>query len=715
MKQTFRQWTLSLLAALALSACGGGSLQDRPSENGISPQASDMPRAKATAATAGASAAPKQGIVLDDIDKGSFCYSEPINFSADVSDLKSAYQSNNWLQTITSVYGRRWPSGKALATAQANDQYFKGFVDTSSFNKLAESLMVAIHEETHMWDLAAERTQWNNYSSSWIDEQTQFLKFNLYDSDGGFARKEILSLITDDASSETDEVYLKNAQQGEYHLQGVTAELNASLMGLPAAAAVGEFIDGIGASNSRDLALTNTSYLQLYLRVAKSKHSAYYNKLKSDPTLRKWVLVQFLRNAYHMKQSDRWAAKLGSAKVPRLIARVYAAENLAILEDFTGYTLPKTIDSACMGAAGAPVINSQPQNVVANVGQTVSFSVQASGSGLSYQWRKNGVNLGSNSSSASYIINAVQASDAGSYSVLVSNSLGSTSSNAASLTVNPGSEIRISITPALVTLSPGGSQQFSATVSGSSNTAVTWRVLDTGGGSISSSGRYTAPQAAGSYRIQASSVADASKTAQATVTVSAASTAPVINSQPQAVNAVAGSTASFSVQASGSGPLSYQWRRNGTALSGATGSSYTTPVLSLADHGAVYSVVVSNAAGSVTSAGATLSVSAAGGGTTVTGSLSGAGASATVPGGSPGYLRTTARGLFNAQLSGPAGSDFDLYLYRWNGSSWAVVAKSEGPASSEALSYTGAAGFYYFQIQSYAGGGAYSLTYSAPK
>jgi len=623
MRHNFRQWTLSLLAALALSACGGG--QDRRPELAMKAESAPMRKAQAAAASP-TTAAAQQGIALGDIDKGSFCYSEPINFSADVSDLKASYQANNWLQTITGVYGRRWPSGKALASAQANDQYFKGFVDTSSFNKLAESLMVAIHEETHMWDLAAERTQWNNYSSSWIDEQTQFLKFNLYDSDGGFARTEILSLITDDASSETDEVYLKNAQQGEYHLQGVTAELNASLMGLPAAAAVGEFIDGIGASNSRDLALTNTSYLQLYLRVAKSKHSAYYDKLKSDPTLRKWVLVQFLRNAYHIKQSERWAAKLGSAKVPRLIARVYAAENLAILEDFTGYTLPKTIDSACMGAAGAPVINSQPQNVVASVGQSVSFSVQASGSGLSYQWRKNGSNLGSNSSSASYSIGAVQASDAGSYSVLVSNSLGSTSSNAASLTVNPASEIRISITPASVTLNPGGSQQFSAAVTGSSNTAVSWRVLDAGGGSISSSGRYTAPQVAGSYRVQASSAADASKTAQATITVS------------------------------GGGGVS-----------------------------------------------------------TVSGSLSGAGASATVPGGSPGYLRTTVQGLFKAQLSGPANSDFDLYLYRWNGSSWAVVAKSEGPASNEALSYTGAAGFYYFQIKSYAGGGAYTLSYSTPK
>lgn len=713
MRSTLRQWSLSLLAALALAACGGGG-QDAATLT--KPEAASLRKAQAASpsSTAITATTATQGIALDDIDKGTFCYSEPINFRADVSDIKAAYNPNNWLQTITGVYARRWPSGKALATIQANDQYFKGFVDTSSFNKLAESLMVAIHEETHVWDLATERSQWNTYSSSWIDDQTQILKFPLYDSDGGFPRKEMLPLITDDASSETDNVYLKDPQQAEYHFNGITAELNASLMGLPAAAAVGEFIDGIGASNSRDVALTNVSYLQFYLRVAKSNHASYYAKLKSDATLRKWVLVQFLRNAYHIKQSEPWAAKLGSAKVPRLIARVYAPENLAILEDFTGYTLPKSIDSACMGAGGAPVISTQPQNVVANVGATVSFSVQASGSNLSYQWRKNGSNVASNGNAASYTISNVQTGDAGSYSVVVSNAQGSVSSNAASLTVNPGGVVTVSVSPSSVTLNSGATQQFSASVSGNSNTAVSWSVVESGGGSISASGLYTAPASAGTYHVLATSQADKSKTAQATVVVSSAATLPVISSQPKSVSAQVGASASFAVQASGSGPLSYQWRRNGSAINGATSASYTTPVLSLADNGAVYSVIVSNAAGSVTSANATLTVTGSSTGTTVKGTLS-SGGSVTVPSGSPGYLKTTVSGAFTAQLTGPAGTDFDLYLYKWNGSSWAVVAKSEGPASTESFSYNGAAGYYYFQIKSYSGSGAYTLVYSAPK
>src|SRR6202035_2052654 len=69
-----------------------------------------------------------------------------------------------------------------------------------------------------------------------------------------------------------------------------------------------------------------------------------------------------------------------------------------------------------------------------------------------------------------------------------------------------------------------------------------------------------------------------------------------------------GQTATFSVTASGTAPLSYQWRKNGTAISGAAAASYTTPAATAADNGAQFSVVVTNSVGSVTSNAATLTV-----------------------------------------------------------------------------------------------------------
>src|SRR5207245_6575276 len=67
-------------------------------------------------------------------------------------------------------------------------------------------------------------------------------------------------------------------------------------------------------------------------------------------------------------------------------------------------------------------------------------------------------------------------------------------------------------------------------------------------------------------------------------------------------------TSTFSVTASGTAPLSYQWSKNGTAISGATSASYTTPATTSSDNGAQFTVVVSNSVGSVTSSAATLTV-----------------------------------------------------------------------------------------------------------
>lgn len=84
--------------------------------------------------------------------------------------------------------------------------------------------------------------------------------------------------------------------------------------------------------------------------------------------------------------------------------------------------------------------------------------------------------------------------------------------------------------------------------------------------------------------------------------------APVINTQPANATVAVGSTATFTVSATGNPAPTYQWRKNGVAISGATSSSYTTPATTSADNGSTFSVVVSNSVGSVTSSNATLTV-----------------------------------------------------------------------------------------------------------
>ena len=60
------------------------------------------------------------------------------------------------------------------------------------------------------------------------------------------------------------------------------------------------------------------------------------------------------------------------------------------------------------------------------------------------------------------------------------------------------------------------------------------------------------------------------------------------------------------------------------------------------------------------------------------------------------------------------GADFDLYLLKWNGSSWVIVASSESVSSNETISYTGTAGYYMWQIYSYSGSGSYNFWRLAP-
>jgi hypothetical protein len=87
--------------------------------------------------------------------------------------------------------------------------------------------------------------------------------------------------------------------------------------------------------------------------------------------------------------------------------------------------------------------------------------------------------------------------------------------------------------------------------------------------------------------------------------------APSITLQPVSKTVIAGNTASFTVAATGTAPLTFQWKKNGVAISGATSSAYSTPAETTTDNNAQFTVSVSNSPGSSTSNAATLTVKAA--------------------------------------------------------------------------------------------------------
>src|SRR5207244_6044937 len=84
----------------------------------------------------------------------------------------------------------------------------------------------------------------------------------------------------------------------------------------------------------------------------------------------------------------------------------------------------------------------------------------------------------------------------------------------------------------------------------------------------------TSPDNGAQFTVVVSNAAGSATSSAAMLTVSAAAVAPSITAQPLSQTVTAGQPASFSVTAAGTAPLSYQWNKNGAAISGATSSTY---------------------------------------------------------------------------------------------------------------------------------------------
>jgi len=169
--------------------------------------------------------------------------------------------------------------------------------------------------------------------------------------------------------------------------------------------------------------------------------------------------------------------------------------------------------------------------------------------------------------------------------------------------------------PVSQTVMVGQAATFAVAVTGTAPLTYQWQKNGTPVTGATSS-IYTTPTTISSdngaqFTVVVSNTAGSVASSVATLTVSAAPVAPSITTPPASQTVTAGQAASFSVAATGTAPLSYRWNRNGTTISGATSSSYTTPAVTTSDNGAQFTVVVSNTAGNVTSNAATLTVNAA--------------------------------------------------------------------------------------------------------
>jgi hypothetical protein len=163
----------------------------------------------------------------------------------------------------------------------------------------------------------------------------------------------------------------------------------------------------------------------------------------------------------------------------------------------------------------------------------------------------------------------------GTYTVTATSQADTSKSDAAIVTVTDAPVVTVSISPKTASLLPNGTQTFTATVTGTTNTAVTWSV-PAGQGSITQAGAYTAPATAGTYTVTATSQADPSKFDTATVTVVAASI--VFSDIPKALFVNDSATLRASVLGLADNSVAWPAVSHGT-ISSATGNSatYTAP------------------------------------------------------------------------------------------------------------------------------------------
>lgn len=173
----------------------------------------------------------------------------------------------------------------------------------------------------------------------------------------------------------------------------------------------------------------------------------------------------------------------------------------------------------------------------------------------------------------------------------------------------------ITTQPQSLAVTVGATATFSVTATGTAPLTYQWskNAAAINGATAAS---YTTPATVSgddgsSFTVAVSNAAGSQKSSVATLTVNPASVAPTITTQPQSQTVTVGTTATFNVTATGTGPLSYQWSKNGTPINGATSSSYETGATTNADSGSTYTVKVTNVAGSQTSNVATLTVTAA--------------------------------------------------------------------------------------------------------
>ena len=253
----------------------------------------------------------------------------------------------------------------------------------------------------------------------------------------------------------------------------------------------------------------------------------------------------------------------------------------------------KVTSRATLFVSEPPSLPTLPPGQTVGAGSTVTISVSASGTApLAYQWRLNGVPLAGATSSALSVA-SIQTSQAGSYTVVISNAAGSITSGSIAVVVRV--PLAITRQPVSQLAVSGDSKAFDVVAVGTGALTYQWRLNGRNvAGATGATLRLTNVQReqAGIYQVQ---VADAEGSVASEEALLAIKVAPAIVKQPQGQSVLSGDSLALSVEATGA-VLRYQWRLDGVDLVGANNATLNLAKAALADAG-TYTVMVQNDVG----------------------------------------------------------------------------------------------------------------------
>ena len=287
-----------------------------------------------------------------------------------------------------------------------------------------------------------------------------------------------------------------------------------------------------------------------------------------------------------------------------------------------------TTSAATLTVDFAPTVTTQPASQTVTAGQTATFTAAASGNPTpTVQWQvsTNGGSTFSNISGATIttltLSNTAAAQNGDEYQAVFSNSVGTATTSAATLTVDFAPTVTTQ--PASQTVTAGQTATFTAAASGNPTPTVQWQVSTNGGSTFSNiSGatsttltlsNTTTAQNGDEYQAVFSNSVGTATTSAATLTVNTAQFAPTVTTQPASQTVTAGQTATFTAAASGNPTPTVQWQvstNGGSTFSNIPGATSTTFsfTATAAQNGDEYQAVFSNSVGTATTSAATLTV-----------------------------------------------------------------------------------------------------------